>query len=141
MIKPEFLPADVRQHIEKSLSAVHGTLVAFADRIGGVVSLEHHADPHRAITVTGSDGIVRKIVITPVLRDAKKETQPADWQFSLGIAAWKDDYNTRHSWAEKVALFEDLSQSGKKIQTLLDKCWEKLLQIKESDLSESIARK
>lgn len=140
MIEPDFLSSKVRQHIEESLSSVHGPVVALADRIGGAVSLQHHTCPHRAVTVTGLDGIVRKIVIAPVLFDARSGVENDDWQFSLGIAAWKDDHYNRHSWAEKVALFENLKQSEGKIETLLNECWARLLRIKEGDLSRSIAR-
>jgi hypothetical protein len=139
-MEPEFLPNNVRTFLEESLSKVHGAFVALAARIGGTVSLEHHRDPHCAITVSGTDGIVRKIEICPVLRETSNQAVVENWEFSLGIAAWKDESDMRRFWAEMVSLLATLKMSDKKLAALLDQAWEKLRRIKVTDLSETIDR-
>jgi hypothetical protein len=135
-------PEDVEKQIQTALSKYDYLFEKFATGLGAKLIRDYHNQISRHITLLGpTDEITRSIQITAGL---KMPTAPADvnnWIFAISGFAWKDNPDKRNYWSEKVALLENLNQSEREIQGLLDECWEKLLRIKEGDLFKSIKRK
>src|SRR5437867_4027412 len=96
------LTPDEFAELEMPLRRIEATLQRFAAQVGGRLQRNYHGQPSRDLVSLGSDGISRKIQISPYRPEPVTDSQRPRYRYLFAVMAWKGSGARRLFWEKTV---------------------------------------